>query len=199
MGVYWLWASDQGKLTMPITKADERAALVTRWLCHDLATPVATLLTASELMTATGDAEINALITTAIRRLSSRLKLVRMALGSITEMNSQTLQKLLQEGLGDTPLSITLAEGPDAPPSNLIAAAGLLLAELQRTTPLTIDTEGARWTGGKPLAESALAALSGKAENTPRDAMMALVAAQAERNGWALEPQLNGVAFKRIA
>jgi hypothetical protein len=185
---------------MKMSKAmtDDRSALVVRWLCHDMATPVATLLTASELMGDSGDPEINDLITAAIRRLSARLKLVRLALGSASTMSPQALEKIFQDSLTDTPLVLSLSDEPEAPPSSVIAAAGLLLAELQRNAPLTIDADGARWTPGLPMAEMATLALSGKPDERPRSAMIALIADQSRASGWELQPKADGVAFKRL-
>jgi len=183
-----------------MTKAtsDDRSALVMRWFCHDMATPVATLLTASELMGDAADPEINELITAAIRRLAARLKLVRLALGSVSSMNRQTLEKIFYDALTDTPLTLALPEGPDAPPSSVVAGAGLLLSELQRNAPLTIDAEGARWTSAHTIAESAAVALAGNPDDTPRSAMIALIGAQAEAGGWALDLMPNGVVFRQL-
>ena len=52
---------------------------VVRWLCHDLATPIASVMTASELLDdVKPDAEINELIMTGAQRLTGRLRLVRL-------------------------------------------------------------------------------------------------------------------------
>jgi hypothetical protein len=48
-----------------------------RWLCHDLATPIASVMTASELLDDTPDAEINELIQFGARRLASRCRCPR--------------------------------------------------------------------------------------------------------------------------
>jgi hypothetical protein len=53
-----------------------------RWLCHDLATPIASVMTASELLDDKPDPEINELIQFGARRLTGRLRLVRLALGA---------------------------------------------------------------------------------------------------------------------
>ncbi|MBB6227951.1 hypothetical protein FHS79_002133 [Polymorphobacter multimanifer] len=180
---------------MSETITENQAALVVRWLCHDMATPVATLLTASELLGDTGDAEINGLITAAIRKLSARLRLVRLALGAAgNSMNAAALAKLLGEGLPDTPLALDLDGNPDLPAS-LVSGVALILSDISRTAPLAIDPAGARWTNDHPLPDTAARALDGNPEADGRSAMIGLIAAHARSTGWALQAQGSGVAF----
>lgn len=180
-------------MTSPIDPAPSTSALVVRWLCHDMATPVATLLTASELLGDQPDPEINDLITAAIRRLSARLRLVRLAMGSASNMSPTVLEKLLHEGLPDTPMTLALpAEGP---PASVIAGAALILADINRAAPQRIDATGARWTNDLALPETAAQALAGKPTPEGRSAMIALVAAQSATAGWRLTPEASGMAF----
>ncbi len=177
--------------------SENQAALVVRWLCHDMATPVATLLTASELLGDTGDAEINGLITAAIRKLSARLRLVRLALGAAgSSMGAAALAKLLHEGLPDTPLTLDLDAAPDLPAS-LVSGAALILADISRSAPLVIDAAGARWTNDHPLPETAAKALAGKPEADGRSAMIGLIGAHARSTGWALQAEAAGLSFKK--
>ncbi|WP_416908402.1 MAG: hypothetical protein ACMVO5_01920 [Polymorphobacter sp.] len=176
-----------------MTKSDPtQSALVARWLCHDLASPIATLLTASELLGDQGDPEINSLITQAIRRLAARLKLVRLAMGSAAVMSAPPLEKLFAEALPDT--SVTLDLPANAPSANVIAASVLILAELSRTTPISVTAKGAHWTDETPAAKALAAALS-RVSDEPRGSMIALAAAQAKASGWTLAPHPAGLSF----
>ncbi|WP_439532849.1 hypothetical protein [Polymorphobacter sp.] len=171
------------------------ASLVVRWLCHDMATPVATLLTASELLGDSGDAEINELITAAIRKLSARLRLVRLALGTASGgLAAGAMERLLNEALPDTPLQLSL-DARTTPPSSQIAGAALVLSDLNRLSPLEIDADGARWTNGQLLPEAAAKAIAGDASDA-RAAMIALVAAQNRRAGLTLVAEPSGLGFR---
>ncbi len=185
-------------MTAP-TKSDtaetEATARVVRWLCHDMASPIATLLTASELLGGEGDAEINALITAAIRRLSARLKLVRLSLGTVSTMAAPALQKLLTEALNDTPLILAVSDA--SPPASIVGAAALILADVNRLAEITIDDSGARWTSGAPLPPLIVEALSGQPGDDPRSHMVALAAAQAKLAGWQLAAAPSGISYSR--
>jgi hypothetical protein len=171
------------------------SALVIRWLCHDMATPIATLVTASELLSEQSDHEINELITAAIRKLSARLRLVRLAMGSQAMLSPQALEKLLTDALQGTTLSLTWPE--DCPiPANVIAGAALIMAELGGPTSIILDANGARWCDDRQLPEAATAALATGRADDARNAMVALVAGQVERAGWRLTPCGNGLAFE---
>lgn len=175
------------------TSETEATARVVRWLCHDMASPIATLLTASELLGGEGDAEINALITAAIRRLSGRLKLVRLALGTVATMSTPALQKLLAEALDDTPLNLTLSGA--APPASIVGAAALILADINRLAEITIDDRGARWTSGASLPPLIVEALNGQPGDDPRSHMVALAAAQAKLAGWHFAAAPSGISY----
>ncbi len=173
-----------------------QSAQVVRWLCHDMATPISTLLTASELLSDTGDQEINDLITAAIRRLSARLRLVRLAMGSRSmTMATGALEKLLAEALPDTQVALALPEDA-ALPASLVAGAALILSEVAARAPLAIDGDGARWTGGQALPALVLNALAGTTQSDARSAMIALVAEQVHAGGWTFEPAADGLNFR---
>ena len=53
--------------------------LFVKWLTHDLATPIATVMTASELLGDQPDPEINGLVQEGAARLGARLRLIRTA------------------------------------------------------------------------------------------------------------------------
>jgi hypothetical protein len=171
------------------------ASLVVRWLCHDMATPVSTLLTASELLGDSGDAEINALITAAIRKLSARLRLVRLAMGTPgSGLTSAVLEKLFAEALPDTPVTLALPDA-DGPPVSQIAGAVLILSDLNRLAPVMVDGQGARWPEGHRLPETALQALAGNGEDSARAAMIALVADQNRKAGLVMDADRCGLRF----
>jgi hypothetical protein len=171
------------------------ASLVVRWLCHDMATPVSTLLTASELLGDSGDAEINALITAAIRKLSARLRLVRLALGTPgSSLTITVLEKVFAEALPDTPVTLSLDKA-DGPPVSQIAGAVLILSDLNRLVPITVDGDGARWPEGHRLPDAALQALAGKDGDSARSAMIALVADQNRKAGLVMDADAFGLRF----
>ena len=172
------------------------SAVVVRWLCHDMANPVSTLLTASELLADSCDSEINGLITEAIRKLAARLRMVRMAMGSSSTLAQPALEKLLAEALTETPVRLALSANT-AVPGSLVAGAALILSELAARAALFIDDKGAHWTDGRMLPENAVAALEGRETGDARSAMIALVAAQARVGGWVLEAQASGLGFQQ--
>jgi|GEM_PF-1133835 len=174
------------------------AAQVARWLCHDMATPIATLLTASELMSGSNDPEINDLIVAAIRKLSARLRLVRMAMGSQSLLTPAALEKLLAEAMPDTPVALAITSHSKVPGS-LLAGAALVLSDLDHKAAIRLDDQGAFWTEGDLLPDHAAAALAGGATMSPRGSMMALVAAQAKASGWALAPAPSGLTFQALS
>ena len=177
--------------------SDQDSAQVVRWLCHDMATPISTLLTASELLSDPADPEINQLITAAIRKLSARLRLVRMAMGSTSSMGLPALEKLLAEALPDTPVRLVLSEAGGVPAS-LVAGAALILSDIAGATPLLIDDKGAYWQPEMALPDHAADALAGRVITDARSAMIALVGLQGRAGGWALEARSSGLGFKPL-
>ena len=87
------------------------APLLVKWLTHDLASPIATVLTASELLSDTPDAEINGLVTDAARRLAAR-----RAVRSTTPPAAAP--------------AAAPASAPSGPPSNSPAAAPAKVAQI---------------------------------------------------------------------
>ncbi len=72
--------------------------LVMRWLLHDLASPVATMLTASELLGPDEDDELREMVTTGAKRLAARLRLLRLVFASgSSDMAGAALAKLISE------------------------------------------------------------------------------------------------------
>ena len=155
-----------------------------RWLCHDLATPVATILTASELLGPEEDQEIRDLVTDGARRLAARLRLIRAALAPAgSSVAGPALAKLIAEGTGGQ----AVWAGSSEPVGSAQAAvlAGLALALPGRA--VTLAEQGIR-VDGRPPAAGVIAALSGETDDHPGNhaALAAAVAAAAAGAGLRL-------------
>ncbi len=171
-------------------------ALIVRWLTHDFASPIATILTASELLSdKDADAEINGLVTEAAQRLAARLRLVRTALApGEAEVGNAALEKLVGAGIDATPL-IWQRRDTDATPAALVAATALLAADLRRGSPLTVTDTGAHWPTPFELPPAVTAVFTGGAASDGRSALAALVVAAAARAGRRLTAAPNGFAW----
>jgi hypothetical protein len=162
----------------------DRSHLV-RWLCHDLATPIASVLTASELLDDdVADAEINALILSGARRLTARLRLVRLALGAADgAMSGAALGRLVREGLDGTPVDWTFTDDAVDGMAALIAGAALITADLNRTKPISVGPAGVTVGGGCSWPDSVAAAFAGAPASCNRSAVAAELVAAAARAG----------------
>lgn len=174
---------------------DTLAPLLVKWLTHDLATPAATVLTASELLSDIPDAEINDLVTAGARRLAARLRLIRAALApGDAPIGGAALQRLVGDGTEGTPLS--WSGHPQGAPPAVIAGAVLLLADLRRGQPLAITPHGATWTTPQPpLPAAVAAALTGAPPTDPRSALAAMLHATAARAGITLTADDTGLRW----
>ncbi len=174
----------------------DTAALLVRWLTHDLASPVATAMTASELLGPDGDAEIVGLVQDATRRLAARLRLVRTAFApGEAAMAAAALEKLVRAGLGETPVDWQRPGDCSGAEAAMIAGAALLLADLRRGTPLTISAGGINWVSPWQIAEPVAAALAAGAATDPRSAVASLVAHAATRAGMRTTATVTGIAW----
>lgn len=178
---------------------DTLAPLLIKWLTHDFATPIATVMTASELLGDKPDPEINMLVADAARRLGGRLQLVRAALAPGTaSMSGAGLEKLLRAGLEGTPLIADF--GPDfsatGPLSACIAVAALLLADLRRGQPLVVGRGGAHWTTPAELPETVAAVFAGGPPSDSRSALASMVVDAATRAGMAMSVTANGLEWQ---
>ena len=173
------------------------AALLVKWLTHDFASPIATAMTASELLSDTPDAEINELVQDATRRLGARLRLIRAALApGDAPIGGAALEKMLREGVDGTP--IAWAHPPsdtDGGRAAVIAGTALLLADLRRGQPLTITATGIHWASAAPLPDAVAQALTGARASDSRSAVAALLAAAAARAGLVLTATADGIAW----
>lgn len=177
---------------------DALTPLLVKWLTHDFATPIATVMTASELLGDTADAEINGLITDAARRLGGRLQLVRAALAPGSgPMSGAGLEKLLRAGLEGTPLVFDFgtdftASGPQAA---FIAGAAMLLADLRRGQPLVVGRAGAHWTAPGALPDTVVAAINGATATDSRSALATMIVRAAGVAGAKLQVTETGLAW----
>lgn len=174
------------------------APLLVKWLTHDLATPIATVMTASELLGDTADVEINGLITDAARRLGGRLQLVRAALApGAASAGAGGIEKLLRGGLQGTPLTVAIDPGDvfTGPVAAVMTSAALLLADLRRFEPLVIAAGSARWATPALLPDAVAAALAGADATDARSALAAMVAGVAARAGLVLRSIDDGLAW----
>jgi hypothetical protein len=177
---------------------DMLAPLLVKWLTHDFATPIATVMTASELLSDKADAEINGLITDAAKRLGGRLQLVRAALAPGNgAMGAGALERLLRGGLEGTQLVFEFeadftATGPQAA---FIAGAAMLLADLRRGQPLVVGRDGVRWTTPAAVPETVAATINGAPPTDSRSALAAMIMRSAESAGVSLAVTENGLAW----
>lgn len=172
-------------------------AYLSKWLCHDLATPAATVMTASELLGPVGDSEINGLVQDGARRLVARLRLIRAAFGpGGAPMAGPALEKLVRGGLDGTPLNWDRPGDASGDEVALIASAALLLGDLARGSPLTVTGNDVHWDAPRALPDSVIAALAGTNPADARAAVGAMVALAAARLGVAVTVTADGIAWR---
>lgn len=170
--------------------------LLVRWLTHDLASPVATALTASELLGDRADAEINGLVQDATRRLAARLKLVRAALApGEGAIGDRALATLVRNGLGETAVDWQRSADCTGAEAALIAGAALLLGDSRSGAPLVVGERRVAWATPASLPEPIAAALAGAPPAEPRAALAAMVRAAASRAGVQLATGPDGISW----
>lgn len=171
------------------------AQLIVKWLLHDFASPIATMLTASELLGDRADRELNSIVTGSARRLAARLRLVRASLApGDGPVGGTALVRLLAEGVVSTPIEWTApAVDNDGAMAALIAGTVLLLADVRRGTPLLIGAGGVAWPTPYALPPGIIAALAGGDPADPRAALAAMLLASAGRAGQVLAVNERGI------
>ena len=175
---------------------NDLAALLSKWLCHDLATPAATVMTASELLGPVADAEINELVQDGARRLVGRLRLLRAAFGpGGAPMGGKALEKLVRDGLDGTPVDWQHPADASGDMVALVSGAALLLGDLARGHALVVTANGVRWTAPRTLPEPVVSALAGAVPVDGRAAVAGMVAAAAARGGVALTATADGIGW----
>jgi len=167
-----------------------------RWLCHDLATPIASVMTASELLDDTPDTEINELIRFGAKRLTSRLRLVRLALGAAeSDMAGGQLEKMVKEGLDSTSVDWSWEGDATGGMATLIAGCIMLVADLNRTRPLAVDQKGVTVAPACTWPEPVAAVFKGAAPTCNRGSVAAMLMQAAERAGKRLAPTPTGLTW----
>lgn len=168
---------------------------VVRWLCHDLATPIASVMTASELLDdVKPDAEINELIISGAQRLTGRLRLVRLALGAgETAMAGGPLGKLVMAGLDGTSVDWQFSGDATDGMAPLVAGCAMLVADLNRTRPLVVTGDGVTVPQGCNWPDSVAAVFAGAPASDNRSAVAAMLMATATRAGKTLSSDGNGL------
>jgi hypothetical protein len=165
-----------------------------RWLCHDLATPIASVMTASELLDDTPDAEINELIRFGAKRLTARLRLVRLALGAAeADMAGGQLEKLVKDGLDGTSVDWSWEGDATGGMATLIAGCTILVADLNRTRPLAVGPGGVSVAPGCTWPETVAAVFAGSAPVCNRGAVAAMLVQAARRAGRTLAATPTGI------
>jgi hypothetical protein len=172
--------------------------LLVKWLMHDFATPIATVMTASELLGPVADAEINGLVADAAKRLGGRLQLVRAAMAPGSgPMGAAGLEKLLRAGLDATPLSFAIPADHvgDGAHCAVLACAALLLADLRRGQPLTIAANRIDWATPAAFPDAVGTALAGGPASDSRSAVAAMLIDAAARADVAVTVTETGVTW----
>jgi hypothetical protein len=173
------------------------ASYLSKWICHDLATPAATVLTASELLGTGADPEITGLVHDGAKRLVMRLRLIRAAFGpGGGAMSAPALEKLVREGLGDTPVDWQRGGDASGDTVALVCGAALLLADVARGVPLTVTGTAVRWAAPRSLPDSVADGLNGGTPADARGAVAAMVALAAGRNNLAVTVTADGIAWR---
>jgi hypothetical protein len=177
---------------------DPVTPLFVKWLTHDLATPIATVLTASELLSDQPDVEINGLVQEAAARLANRLKLIRAAFApGAAPMSSAALAKLVQAGIDGVGLDWQRTPTDvDGPTAAVIAGATMLLGDVRRGQPLTVTDSGVHCATPAALSESVTASLGGAAPVDSRSSLAAMLIAAATKAGMHIEMTGNGLRWR---
>ena len=182
--------------------SDTLAPLLVKWLTHDLATPIATVMTASELLGDTADAEINDLVSAGAQRVGARLRLIRAALApGDAPIGGSAFRKLITQGIPESSLTWNVQADAVDLRAAIIAAAAMLMADVRRGQPLTIARDSVRWQNeagqGEAVFPAAVAAaLSGALATDPRSAIAEMLVATAARVGVTLSVVPDGLAWQ---
>jgi signal transduction histidine kinase len=187
------------------------APLLVKWLTHDLATPIATVMTASELLGDTADAEINDLVSAGAQRLGARLRLIRAALApGDAPIGGSAFRKLIAQGIPESPLTWNVLADAGDLRAALIAGVAMLMADVRRGQPLTIAPDSVRWEidggqggggqggggqGDAVFPSAVAAALSGAPATDSRSAIAEMLVATAARAGVTLTILPDGLAW----
>ncbi len=170
---------------------------VVRWLCHDLATPIASVMTASDLLdNDRPDAEINELIQSSAHRLTARLRLVRLALGAgESAMAGPSLGRLVAAGLDGTAVDWQFADDAIDGMAPLVAGCAMLVADLNRLRAITVTSDGVSVPQGCSWPDSVAAVFAGAPASDNRSAVAAMLLGAATRAGKTLSCHDKGLRW----
>lgn len=173
------------------------SSFVVRWLCHDLATPIASVMTASELLdNDTPDAEINELIQSGAQRLAGRLRLVRLALGAgENALAGAALGKLVMAGLDTTPVEWGFHCDATDGMAPLVAGCAMLTADLNRMRGIIVTEIGVEVPQGCNWPESVAAVFAGAPAADNRSAVAEMLMGIATRADKKLVCDANGLRW----
>jgi len=177
--------------------SDNLAPLLIKWLTHDLAAPIATVMTASELLGDAPDPEINGLVSDGAKRLGARLRLIRAAFAPAdAPIGGGAFRKLISEGVEGTPLNWAIPDDGAGLHAPVIAGAALLMADVRRGQPLTIAADSVRWPGDAAFSDAVAAALAGGPATDSRAAIAEMLVVSATRTGVTLEIAADGLGWR---
>ena len=173
------------------------SSFVVRWLCHDLATPIASVMTASELLdNDVPDAEINELIQSGAQRLTGRLRLVRLALGAgETALAGAALGKLVMAGLDSTPVDWDFHGDATDGMAPLVAGCAMLTADLNRTRAIRVTADAVEVQQGCNWPDSVVAVFAGAPATDNRSAVAEMLVRTATRAGKQIVCDGNGLRW----
>ena len=175
----------------------EASLLFVKWITHDLATPAATVLTASELLGAHGDAEINGLVQGGAKRLVARLRLIRAAFApGAAPLAAAALERLIREGIDGTPIHWAHPADASCVEAALVAGAALLLTEMAKGIAVTVTPNGVHWDTPPAAGEALVSAFASLDPTDGRAALAAMVRDAGVRAGRAVTATADGIDWR---
>ena len=174
----------------------EVLSLFVKWITHDLATPAATVLTASELLGAHSDAEINGLVQDGAKRLVARLRLIRAAFApGAAPMAAAALERLIREAVDGTPINWAHPADASGVEAALVAGAALLLTELAKGVAVTVRPDGVVWDTPPPAGGALVSAFESFDPTESRAALAAMVRDTGKRAGRTVTATPAGIGW----
>ena len=174
----------------------EVSSLFAKWITHDLATPAATVLTASELLGAHGDAEINGLVQGGAKRLVSRLRLIRAAFApGASPLGAAALERLVREGIEGAPITWAYPGDASGVEAALVAGAALLMTDIAKGVAVTVAPDGVAWNTRLPAGDVLVRAFASLDPTENRAGLAAMVRDAGGRAGRRVTATPLGIAW----
>lgn len=171
-------------------------SLFVKWITHDLATPAATVMTASELLGAHGDAEINGLVQGGAKRLVARLRLIRAAFApGSAPLAAAALERLLRDGIDGTPIGWAHPADASGVEAAMVAGSALLLTELAKGIAVTVTPDGVSWDTPPPAGAALVHAFTDLDPTESRSALAAMVRDAGKRAGLTVTATPAGIGW----